>query len=184
MEPGEQGQPVRAGVESGPRQDAGTQPPAREDLGPRVVALAERVIEMERALGVREWWLLGRKLPEAQALSEIVSLLAVARGELAQVLAEVFARPLLAADGEVAAGAPGESRLEDPEWVQARLAEARHLLDRTASVLPALLQYAQVLRAHAERLALPSSARDAFGIVTDRLSEACEVLQHPPERLG
>lgn len=183
MQPDEHDQPVRTGVESGPRQDAGT-PSPEVDLGPRVLALAERIVDMERALDVREWWLLGRKLPEAQALSEIVSLLAVARGELAQVLTDVFARPLPSVEGEPPVGAPGESRMDDPGWVHERLNEARHLLDRTATVLPTLLQYAQVLRAHAERLSLPSSARDAFGIVTDRLGEACELLQHPPEQFG
>ncbi|HEX6817822.1 MAG TPA: hypothetical protein VF120_05560 [Ktedonobacterales bacterium] len=181
MQPEDQQQPMRTEVESGPRQAADGSSPAEEDLGPRVAALAERIVEMERALGVREWWLLGRTLPEAQALSEIVSLLAVARGELVQVLADVFARPLPPIENDFVTSEQGESRLDNPEWVQARLGEARHLLDHTATVLPALLQYAQVLRSHAERLSLPSNTRDAFGIVTDRLVEACELLQHPPE---
>lgn len=154
---------------------------AERDLGPRVLALAERIVEMERALGMREWWLLGRNLPEAQALSEMASLLAVARGELQQVLTEVFALPLSSAP-EGAGSDAGESHLSDPAWIAARGAEARQLLDRAVVVLPALQQYAQVLRARAERLALPPAALDAFGIVYDRVSEACELLQHPPER--
>lgn len=172
------GQPPR------PANGTTTQTQMDQDLGPRVLALAERIVEMERALGMREWWLLGRDLPEAQALSEIGSLLAVARGELAQVLADVFAHPLPSADGELPRSADEGDHSADPEWIAARAAEARHLLDVAATVLPALQQYARVLRSHAERMTMPTAALDAFGIVNDRLDEACELLQHPPERPG
>ncbi len=176
--------PTRIGVTTGPRTDVEPAPQTGESLAPRVAALYERIVEMERALAVREWWLLGRALPEAQALSEIASLLAVARGELAQVLAEVFGAPVARAEGDVSGISPAanENRLDDPQWMQARLAEARQLLDRAAAVLPALLQYAQVLHTYAARQGLTGDASGAFAIVSDRLGEACELLQHPPER--
>lgn len=179
--------PTRVGVTTGPRTDVGSAPDTgAASLAPRVTALFERIVEMERALAMREWWLLGRNLPEAQALSEIASLLAVARAELAQVLADVFGAPEAKAEGDISGISPAasESRLDDPEWMQARLTEARQLLDRAAAVLPALLQYAQVLRAHAQRQGLTGDVADAFAIVSDRLGDACELLQHPPEGYG
>ena len=101
--------------------------------------------------------------------------------QLAQVLADVFGTPVIGEDGDLSSASAGEGRLDDPQWMHGRLTEARVLLDRAATVLPALLQYAQVLRTHAQRLELPGDALDAFAIVADRLDEACELLRHPPE---
>ena len=60
--------------------------------------LLHRIVEIEQGLAVQEWWLLGRALPEARLMTEIISLLAVARGELFQFLADFFGRAPLGFD--------------------------------------------------------------------------------------
>ncbi|HEX8727828.1 MAG TPA: hypothetical protein VF739_04355, partial [Ktedonobacterales bacterium] len=55
---------------------------AVDELAGRSEMLLHRIVEIEQGLAVQEWWLLGRALPEARLLTEIISLLAVARGEL------------------------------------------------------------------------------------------------------
>jgi hypothetical protein len=164
---------------------AGTPPAMSEALAASAEALLQHIVEMERALGVQEWWQLGRSVIEAQALSEVASLLAVARGELENLLAEFFGRPLPPAETESPEGDDEDmsARLGDPDWIGARQEEARTLLDMATAALPAMWQEADGLRAGAEELRLPSSAVDALGIICDRLSDAAETLQPTTESL-
>src|SRR5262249_14567785 len=66
----------------------------RSELVGRADILCRRLIEVELALSEEEWWLFGRILPEARLLAEVTSLLAVARGELENTLAQHFGRPI------------------------------------------------------------------------------------------
>jgi hypothetical protein len=61
-----------------------------EALSARAEALWRRICEIESALAAREWWLLGRVVPEARLVAEISSLLAVARGEMETTLIQGF----------------------------------------------------------------------------------------------
>ena len=79
--------------------------------------LLHRIVEIEQGLAIQEWWL-GRALPEARLLSEITSLLAVARGELFQFLADFFGRAPLGFDPAENPGGNEEPRLEDPAWME------------------------------------------------------------------
>jgi hypothetical protein len=142
--------------------------------------LLQQIVEVERALAGREWWLLGRAFAEAQALSEIASLLAAVRGELEGVLSQYFATPPPSEPESPAIADDEMSLLNDPGWVQARQGEAAALLDHLAMVLPSLLQYAHQLQASAGQAGLPPAAVDELGIVRERLSDACETLQQPP----
>ena len=156
---------------------------ARE-LGARADALYRRLVEIESALGVREWWLLGRALPEARLLSEIASLLAVARAELETALIQVFGADIARAEpteAEASDGGAGETQAtQDPAWLAEQRDQAIGLLRMVALSLPNLLQYAQMLRQYAGHYALPSAATEAFGIVADRLGEVGESLREPP----
>jgi len=153
---------------------------AEQGFAGHAQALLERVLEVERALAGREWWLLGRAFAEAQVLSEVASLLAAVRGELEGVLRQYFAAsPAPESDGPTVAD-DEMGLLNDPGWVQARQSEAAALLDHLAMVLPSLRQYAQLLQANAEQAGLPPAAVDELGIVRERLSDACETLQQPP----
>ncbi len=160
----------------------GTDARARE-LGMRAEALYHRLAEIEAALGVREWWLLGRALPEARLLAEITSLFAVARAELETALIQVFG----AAISRVESVEATEDRTGDEAHAAqdfALLAERRDqaigLLRMVALSLPNVLQYARMLRQYAEQYALPSEATNAFGITADRLAEVSEALREPP----
>jgi citrate synthase len=159
----------------------GVDPQARE-LGMRAEALYSRLAEIEAALGVQEWWLLGRALPEARLLSEIASLLAVARAELETALIRVFganiarAEPAEAEDG----GMDAARAAQDPAWLAQRREQALQLLRMVALSLPNLAQYARMLCQYAEQYALPTAATEAFGIVADRLAEIGESLREPP----
>lgn len=152
------------------------------ELAMRAQALTQRLHEIEDALSVQEWWLLGRELPEARLLSEISSLMAVARAELETVLTQVFGTAVPygdsadhAPDGPADANAP-----HDDTWHAQRREQALGLLRTIALALPPMLQYAQMLRQYAERFGLPSAAIDGFGIVSDRLNEIGEALREPP----
>src|SRR5215813_3282820 len=70
----------------------------RGELVGRSDMLCRRLVDIEQALAEEEWWLLGRALPEARLLAEVTSLLAVARGELENTLAQYFGRPLTRSD--------------------------------------------------------------------------------------
>ncbi len=153
---------------------------AEQELAGHVQTLLQQIVEVERALAGREWWLLGRAFPEAQALSEIASLLTAVRGELEGVLTQYFAAPPAPEPDGPAIADDEMSLLNDPGWVQARQGEAAALLDHLAVALPSLRQYAQLLQASAEQAGLPPAAVDELGIVRERLSDACETLQQPP----
>jgi hypothetical protein len=152
------------------------------ELGGRAEALWRRVSELERGLAVQEWWLFGRALPEARLLSEIGSLLAVARAELETALTQVFGRQVPSVDmnDQVAPIVDPETFGRDPAWIAATRDQAIGLLRMIAGALPPMLQYAQMLRQYGERYGLPSAAVDAFSIVGDRLSEVDEALRQPP----
>jgi hypothetical protein len=150
-----------------------------QELGGQMGALLERVVEVERALGGREWWLLGRALAEARVLSEVASLLGAVRGELEAVLAQYFAQQPIPESDAPAVADDEMSLLNDPGWVQARRDEAVELLNRVLTVVPSLAQYAQLLHANAEHGGLPPAGVDALGIARDRLGEAWEALRPP-----
>lgn len=151
-----------------------------EELAGRSEMLLHRMVEIEQGLAVQEWWLLGRALPEARLLSEITSLLAVARGELFQFLADFFSRAPLGFDPAENPAGVEEPRLDDPAWMQARREQTLYLLRNVASALPPMIQYARMLRVNAERLSLAVTALDGLSIVAGRLEEAYELLQQPP----
>jgi hypothetical protein len=147
-------------------------------LAGRATTLLQRILDVERTLAVQEWWMLGRAVREAGILAEVISLLAVARGELEDVLTGPFGQPRSFGDaGELPP--PPPLRLEDPEWVHASRDQAIGLLRMAASALPAMRQYADMLRQSAERINMPVAATDGLGIVADRLGEAYEALAHP-----
>lgn len=167
--------------EVGPMGAAGN---PQDDLANRAETLCHRLMDIEQALAAQEWWLLGRALPEARLLAEIASLLAVARGELENILGQYFNRPTMRAEQtEQAQGARGPSteELNDPAWVGANREQAVYLLRVVASALPPMMQYSLLLHTNAEKLGMPSAGVDAFGIVADRLSDAYEALREPPQ---
>ncbi|HEX6123023.1 MAG TPA: hypothetical protein VFY89_07680, partial [Ktedonobacterales bacterium] len=128
-----------------------------EALAGRASTLLQRIMDVERTLAVQEWWMLGRVMREAGILAEVISLLAVARGELGDVLAQAFGHPYTPAEtGELLP--PPALHLNDPEWIRASRDQAIGLLRMAASALPAMRQYAQMLREGAERLGLPMAA--------------------------
>jgi hypothetical protein len=159
-----------------------------ENLPPEVAAalvaqcasLLQRIVTIERALNVREWWLLGRAVPEAGQVAEVASLLAVAHGELEGALAEHFnwRTPALDEDAPDEDG-DGEPVSSDPVWVRARQEESSGLLRMLRKALPNMWLFAEQLRANAEEALLPPTALSALGIVQDRLGEAIEALGQP-----
>jgi hypothetical protein len=155
-----------------------------EALAGRAEALWRRLNEIENALAVREWWLLGRAVPEARLLSEIGSLLAVARGEMETALTQGFGFTVPrtdATDQYNAVGHDDPQNAEDPAWIAACRAQAIGLLRMIASSLPAMFQYSQMLRSYSEQLSVPTIAIDSMGIVSDRLNEIGEALRVPPQ---
>ncbi len=157
---------------------------AIDALAGRTDALWRRLQDIEQALGVREWWLLGRALPEARLLSEISSLLAVARGEMENLLTQIFGRTIPRNDQtDQFAAVPGAEELQsdDPAWLAASRDQAIGLLRMVAAALPAMLQYAEMLQGYAERIGLAPAVLDAFSIVAERLDEVREALRYPPQ---
>jgi hypothetical protein len=152
------------------------------ELGGRTETLLRRVSDLERSLGVQEWWLFGRALPEARLLSEIGSLMAVIRAELETALAQVFGRQVPSVDASDQTGPIVDASVfeHDPAWIAATRDQAIGLLRLIAGALPPMLQYAQMLRQYSERYGLPPAAVDAFSIVRDRLGEVDEALRQPP----
>ncbi|HEY1388029.1 MAG TPA: hypothetical protein VGF38_05750 [Ktedonobacterales bacterium] len=151
-----------------------------DELAGRSEMLLHRIVEIEQGLAVEEWWLLGRALPEARLLTEIISLLAVARGELFQFLADFFGRAPLGFDPAENPAGSEEPHTDDPMWMNERRQQTLYLLRNVATSLPPMIQYARMLRANAERLNLAVTALDGLSIVAGRLEEAYELLQQPP----
>ena len=145
-------------------------------------SLLQRIIAIERALSLQEWWLLGRAVSEAGQVAEVTSLLAVAHGELEQALDEQFdwRVPVMDAEaleheGDLEMASPEQS--SDPTWIQALRDEANRLLRMLRQNLPSMLSFAEQLRANAEAAGMPSAALNALGIVQDRLGEAIETVR-------
>jgi hypothetical protein len=160
---------------------------SREYLPPEVasaliaqcVSLLQRLIAVERALGVQEWWLLGRDVPEAGQVAEVASLLAVARGELEHALNEQFdwRMPVSSVEADEQEEAEAPDPVDDPTWTQARRDEANGLARMLGQTLPGMRTFAEQLRANATEAGMPSTALSALGIVQDRLGEAIETLR-------
>ena len=152
-------------------------------LGQRADALWRRLVDIEEALAVQEWWMLGRAVPVASLLAEVGSLLAVARGEMENALNLYFGRNIPRRDitDQYSAVSHDAPVPDDEMWVQASRDQAMGLLRLVAGSLPPMYQYAQMLRAYADQYGLPSGSVDAFGIVADRLSEIGEALKQPPQ---
>jgi hypothetical protein len=146
------------------------------------VSLLQRIIAVERALSVQEWWLLGRAIPEAGQVAEVTSLLAVAHGELQQALDEQFDWRMPGMDkdaseqeGDLEVTAPDLT--SEPAWIEARRDEANRLLRMLRQNLPSMLSFAEQLRANVGGAGMPTAALGALGIVQDRLGEAIETLR-------
>ena len=136
--------------------------------------LLQRLLELERRVALQEWWMLGRSLPEAQALAEVASLLAVARAELDQILVQYCGRA--PTDGP---SAPEGSAAAAATPTQQRLLAAQ-LLQMLVVALPPTTTFAQQLAPYAQRCGMPPAAVETLGIVADRLVEAQEALHTPP----
>ena len=157
-----------------------------EALAGRAEALWRRVSEIEGAVAIREWWLLGRAVPEARLLAEISSLLAVARGEMENALAQGFGHvvpSLEITEQYPAAGYDDAEKVQDPAWIATCREQAVGLLRMIAASLPAMLQYAQMLHSYGEQLEVTTAAIDSLSIVADRLNEIGEALRVPPQPL-
>ncbi len=150
-----------------------------QTLAMQVQPLATHVAHLERALTSREWWLLGRAIPEAQVLSELGSLLAVVRAEGEGMLGQ-RAPETPGDEGQDAVADDEHHLLNDPGWVQARREEAVAMLGTAATTLPQLLQYTQQLLRTAGPVSGSSSLREGLEIARDRLREAYEAVQLPP----
>src|SRR5260370_935808 len=88
--------------------------------------------------------------------------------------------PRTAASGGGRGGA-GQGEMKAPGGKAGQRDQAIHLLRLVAAALPAMMQYAQLLQSHAERLSFPSEAPDALGFGVGRLEEAYEALRQPPQ---
>ena len=155
---------------------------AYEELADRAEALWRRLKDIERALAVQEWWMLGRALPEARLLAEISSLFAVASGELENALTQSFHRPLQRyelTDPHTTAVVDPASSASDPAWLAASRDQAQGLLRMVTPMLAPMRQYADMLTLYGERLGLPPAVIDAFGIVSSRLADVDEALRQP-----
>jgi hypothetical protein len=146
------------------------------------VSLHQRIIAVERALDVEEWWLLGRAIPQAGQVAEVASLLAVARGELEQTLDEQFDWRMPTMDTNVSEQ-EGELEVASPDltsdaaWTEARRDEANRLLRMLRQNLPSMQSFAEQLRANIGGAGMPAAALGVLGIVQDRLGEAIETLR-------
>lgn len=144
-------------------------------VGAQADLLLQRLLELERRVALQEWWMLGRSLPEAQALAEVASLLAVARAELDQVLVQYCGRaPTEAPTSPESATAPAASATP----TQQRMLAAQ-LLQMLVVSLPPTITFAQQLASYAQRCGMPPGAVETLGIVVDRLEEAQEAVQAP-----
>lgn len=157
--------------------------PNLDELANRATVLLQRIRDVERSLTGQEWWLLGKVAPEARLLAELASLLAVARGEMEGFLTDFCRRrlpPFEAPEPTPEATDEVLANMNDPRWLAAQREQAIGHLRMVAAALPAMSQYAQTLRVHAERLGVTPAALDPLTIVMDRLSDAQETLQQPP----
>jgi hypothetical protein len=148
-------------------------------VAPQADILMRRLQELERALGVQEWWMLGRALPEAQVLAEVASLLAVARAELDQMLVQFCGQPPTApvtANDSPTVPLAGD----DAAALGRQRMMAAQLLHMLAAALPPTITFAQQLVPFARDSGMAGPAVDTLGIVADRLVEAYEALRDAP----
>jgi hypothetical protein len=153
---------------------------AARELSARAETLLKRLREVEEALTDQEWWLMGRAMAEARILSEMTSLLSVARGVLEPFIRQVGG----ATDVPCAARFRKEQEdvfdlMGDPMWMSGSREKAIALLRMCGTQIQPMRQYAQVLLANAEKLRLPAVALDPLGITAERLNEAEELLRQP-----
>lgn len=149
---------------------------ASAKVGPQGDILMRRLQELERALGVQEWWMLGRDMPEAQTLAEVASLLAVARAELDQMLVQFCGQPpsvpAAASDSPAVPVTGGDAAALGRQRMMA--AQLLHML---AAALPPTITFAQQLVPFAQDCGMPEPAVDTLSIIADRLVEAHEALR-------
>jgi hypothetical protein len=145
-------------------------------VGAQAAALMRRLLDLERMLGVQEWWMMGGTIAAAKVLAEVASLIPVARAELDQCLVQFCGSdPVpLPASGDAPAVPPD---MKDAGQVAAQRDAATKLLRTMIEALPPTTQFARQLRAFAERAGLPATGVDVLAIVADRLSDAQEAVQ-------
>ncbi len=144
-------------------------------VAPQADILLRRLQELERALGVQEWWMLGRDMPEAQVLSEVASLLAVARAELDQMLVQFCGQPPTV-PGTTADSPTVPMAGDDAAALARHRMMAAQLLHMLAAALPPTITFAKQLVPFASSCGMPEAAVDTLGIIADRLVEAHEAL--------
>lgn len=138
--------------------------------------LMKRLQELDRALGVQEWWMLGRDIAEAGALSEVGSLLAVARAELDQVLVQYCgSTPTIVSPPLDTLPVPTDAN--DATRLTRQRAIANQLLQMLGLALPPTINFARQLHPFAQYYGMPAPGLDTLTIVADRLEEAFEALQ-------
>lgn len=135
----------------------------------------KRLQELERALGVQEWWMLGRDIAEAGALAEVGSLLAVARAELDQVLVQYCGQPTTLG-GAQSDTAPPVVDASDTTRISRQRAIANQLRQMLGLALPPTINFARQLYQFAQHYGMPAAGLDTLNIVADRLEEAFEAL--------
>ena len=165
---------------------AGQTPQTSQSPGAQVGAqgdiLMRRLLDIELLLGVNEWWLLGTKIPAAKLLSEVTSLLTVARAELDSCLREYCDR----ARAEPSPAETGDGEDDDPnvmdlDELAVRTEQATQMLRTMAEALPPTAHFARQLYGFAGRVGLHPSGVDILGIVADRLDEARETVASAPQ---
>ncbi|MEO7002832.1 MAG: hypothetical protein ABI068_13520, partial [Ktedonobacterales bacterium] len=124
----------------------------------------------------------GKAFPEARILSELTSLLAVARSELENFLTDACHRLVPARDTAEIGDQSEQMRahISNPHWVRANQEQAQDLLGTMMTAIPPMTQYARALHGNAERLGMPATALDPLHIVMEQLNEALETLQQTP----
>jgi hypothetical protein len=155
-------------------------------VAPQAELLMRRLLDLERRLGVEEWWLLGRDLADAHVLAEVASVLAVARAELDQLLVQYCGRQPVTRAAADDADVAGDDALEDgaasashdPARLARQRAEGQQLLQLLAVALPPTSTFARQLGPFAERSGMPAAAVEVLGIVADRVLDAQEAVQN------
>lgn len=139
-------------------------------------AILQRLRELEAALATQEWWLLARMLPEAQILSELSSLLSVARSELEDFLAHLTGKANIARGTDDEEARTPNLQPRDPQWLYAQREQADSILRYLTAMLPSLHHQAEALRATAGALRLAPALLDPLAAVAERLRDAGEAL--------
>lgn len=149
------------------------------ELGARAETLLRRLRDIEEALTDQEWWLMGNVFPEARRLSEVTSLLSVARGEIETFMVEACGMQVAQPEERKRAEDDVFTLMGDPMWMSGSREKAMALLRMLVAQVPPMRQYAIALQANAERLRVPSNALDPLGITAERLTEIEDILRQP-----